>query len=220
MRRRDLGELVGRIVLAWALSSAVGLLAGRYIVGLIIPLLTLASDAISPYTTLIEYDRGVEGDRVSITAYVTRPIYVHHALTLNPGVTMTAAIDAGHVLVPLVILFTALWAPPVVRRRDRARLVVLGLPAACIVLCLTIPFVLIGKIEMMLIEDAAKAGELHSSLLVDWMIFGESGGIWLMPLVAAVLCAQSLPSAAGNENRWRRAAENSTKAAQASAPPA
>jgi len=72
---------------------------------------------------------------------------------------------------------------------------------------------------MMLIDDAASAGELRSSLLVDWMIFCESGGLWLMALVAAALCALSLPSAAGIHDRRRRPAENGSDAPEDSEPP-
>jgi len=197
VKRLDLYKLAARILLAWTLLSAAGILWGRHAVELLIPFLTATIEAVSTsYTPLLEYRSQPDGDKLLMTAYVTQPIYVHSALTLNPGAIMTVGIDELHVLVPLVILFTALLAWPVGSWRERVLLVAFGLPSAFIVSGLTVPFLLAGKIEMMLSDYAAQIRENRSSpVLVSWMIFGESGGRWLIPLVTAALCGLSIRSA-------------------------
>jgi hypothetical protein len=199
VKRLDLYKLAAKILLAWSLLSAAGVLWGRYAVELLIPFLTATTEAVSTsYTPLLTYSSRPDGDQLLMTAYVMQPIYVDSDLTLNPGATITVGIDELHVLVPLVILFTALLAWPVASRRERALLVALGLPSAFIVSGLTVPFLLAGKIAMMLGDYAARVGENRSSpLLVSWMIFGESGGRWLIPLVAAFLCRISVRTARG-----------------------
>lgn len=196
MKRLDLYKFAARILLAWSLLSLAGMLWGRYAIELLIPFLTAATEALgTSYTPILEYRSLAGGDQLFMTAYVTQEVYINGALTLNPGATLAVGIDALHVLVPPVILFTALLAWPVGSRRERMLLMVFGVPAAFIVSGLTVPFLLAGKIEMMLMDYAAHAGENRGTpWLVYWMIFGESGGRWLIPLIAAALCGLSAGS--------------------------
>ena len=164
---------------------------GRYAVDALIPFLTIVTDGVdSAYTAVLKYQRAPDGDQLTMTALVTQPIYVHNGLTINPGARMSDAIDDLHVLVPLVILFTTLIAWPANSWRERVLLVAWGVPIAFIVSALTVPFLLSGKLETMLIDSAAQAGIVRApNLTVYWMLFCESGGRWLIPLVAAFVCA-------------------------------
>jgi hypothetical protein len=54
---------------------------------------------------------------------------------------------------------------------------------------LTTPPLLAGKFDLMLADYAARAGlKYEIPGVVYWMIFCESGGRWLLPLLAATLC--------------------------------
>ena len=194
MKRLELSKLVIRIVAAWLLLSTAVLLYSRPIIDFYLPFLSVITDTVSdPYTPTLEYQDLPRGDQLLMTAYVTQPIYAHSALTVNIGAEMTAGLDVLHIVVPLVILFTALCAWPIHRWRERVALVALGLPASFAVMGLTVPFLLTGKIEMMLNDYVVNAGEDRSiPLQVYWMIFCESGANWLIPLVAAAFCALRL----------------------------
>jgi hypothetical protein len=97
------------------------------------------------------------------------------------------------VLVPIVILFAALFAWPVDSWRERTVLVALGVPAAIVISAVTVPFLLSGELDAMLIDYAAGAGLVRrAGPTVYWMVFCESGGRWLIPLVAAIFCALSV----------------------------
>lgn len=63
------------------------------------------------------------------------------------------------------------------------------LPVAALVLALTTPFHLVGLIELA-VQKAAKANQFPRAapLTLEWMIFLEGGGRWLLPVVAALLC--------------------------------
>jgi hypothetical protein len=180
--------------LAWALLSAAGALWGRYVVDPLIPVLTVVTTAINTaYLPILEYRGSPGGDKLTMTAHVSQPIYVHSSLTLNPGSTMADSVDGLHVLVPIVILFAALFAWPVDSWRERTVLVALGVPAAIVISAVTVPFLLSGELDAMLIDYAAGAGLVRrAGPTVYWMVFCESGGRWLIPLVAAIFCALSV----------------------------
>jgi len=190
MRPSDARRISARILLSWALLSAIGLLGVRYAIEVLIPPWMLAAETLgSSYIPVLKYRREAEGERLIMTALVTRPIYVQEKLALPRGAFIDVSIDALHILVPFVILFTLLVAWPVASLRQRARLFAAGLAAALGVSMLTTPALLAGRFDLMLIEYAAQAGMKYDTPgVVYWMIFCESGGLWLLPLLAAPLC--------------------------------
>jgi len=198
--RAEWGGVVVRTAVAWAILTVAGLFWGRGLVELLAPLLSIVADAIdSAYLPILDVRDMTDGLQLFMTAHVLHPLWVHDGLTLNPGATMTAGVSVLHILVPLVIQFTALWAWPASGWRERLLFVASGLPMALLVLSLTIPFLLAGKIDMLLIDYAAQGGEIRNhTLLLNWMIFGESGAIWLIPLIAATLCVTAVRSAERN----------------------
>ena len=70
-----------------------------------------------------------------------------------------AAIHLEHVLLPVVLLYTVLsaWPQPGYGRR-RIVLMLAGVPGALVAVALTTPFLLAGKIEMLLLERSAAMG--------------------------------------------------------------
>ena len=191
MRPSDARGISTRILLSWVLLSAVGLWGGRYAIEALIPPWMLATETVgTSYIPVLRYKSDAEGGRVIMTAYVTRPIYVQEEIAIPRGTFIDISIDALHALVPFIILFTALAAWPVASWRQRARLSAAGLAAALAVSVLTTPALLAGRFDLMLIDHAARAGVKYDPPgIVYWMIFCESGGLWLLPLLAAPLCA-------------------------------
>lgn len=195
MRGHSLLRLSFSVLLAWSLLSVAGAFLGRYAIEPLMPVISIVSDALaSSYTPIVV----THDNEIVMTAAVDEPIYVHHNLTVHPGAKMTAKIDVLHVLVPQVLLFTVLFVWPVGSWRERLRLLAMGLPASLAIAGLTVPFLLAGKIDVMLIEDARRAGEDYGThFLAGWMVVSESGGRWLLPLLIAALCGFRVSSVLG-----------------------
>jgi len=195
MRGYSLLRLSVSVLLVWSLLSVAGVFLGRYAIAPLMPVVSMVSYALaSSYTPML-----VSSEKdIVMTAYVNEPIYIHDNLTLNPGAKMTAQADLMHVLVPQILLFTVLCVWPVGSWRERLTLLAMGLPASLAIAGLTVPFLLAGKIDVMLIEDARRAGEDYGThFLAGWMVVSESGGRWLLPLIMASLCGFKVSSVLG-----------------------
>ncbi|MGE3774487.1 MAG: hypothetical protein AB7I32_16305, partial [Gammaproteobacteria bacterium] len=85
-------------------------------------------------------------------------------------------------------LCSALFALPARDRRDRALLAVSILPLGLAILLATAPFQLVGLIELALQDYASSHGVARADpFSLHWMLFLESGGRWVLPLVFAAL---------------------------------
>ena len=87
-----------------------------------------------------------------------------------------------------MLLYTVLGAWPQPDWRRRLVVMVAGVPAALLAVALTTPFLLAGKIEMLLQERSALAGIVRAEpAILRWMLFTEGGGRWLLAIVLALL---------------------------------
>ena len=206
MWRPDARRISGRILLSWALLSAIGLLGARYAIEVLIPPWMLATQTLgTSYIPVLKYRSAPEGERLVMTAYVIRPIYVEEKLVIPRGTFIDVSINALHALVPFVILFTLLAAWPVAGLRQRLRLLAAGVAASVVVSLLTTPALLAGRFDLMLVDYAARTGTKYDTPgVVYWMIFCESGGLWLLPLLAAPLCALASRGTGRHGTTWAR----------------
>jgi len=87
----------------------------------------------------------------------------------------------------VLLLVTGIATWPFAGRREALLRVLLAAVALPVVLALTTPVLLVGRVQMWLVELAVqhRAG-FHEPSVVTFMIFMESGGRWLVPLVLAV----------------------------------
>jgi hypothetical protein len=137
--------------------------------------------------------------RIELLANVVRPIRLSAEKFIPPGSLLSSGTHVVHTMVPIVILFSVLIAWPVRRIRQRVILLVLGLPTLLLVLGLTTPQLLAARVEMKIIEYKLQEGIISPEpFLIQWMIFLETGGRWLLPLVGAVACVSLL----GFIERW------------------
>ena len=97
--------------------------------------------------------------------------------------------DVFHVLVPLVLLLAVLAAWPIRSPKDllvRALCGALALPA---VLGLTTALTLAGRFKMWLVEATASSPfPVQENWLVQWVLFNELGGRWLIPIAVGIAC--------------------------------
>jgi hypothetical protein len=66
---------------------------------------------------------------------------------------------------------------------------IFGLPGAIIVMAVTTPLFLAARVQMNTMQFALQmGGKPAKPFLIDWMIFTESGGRWLIPIVVGIVC--------------------------------
>lgn len=94
-----------------------------------------------------------------------------------------------HTMVPFVLFLTGVLAWPFKSARELLTRLLVSLPLLVIMLALTAPVLLAGKLDMLLLDAGEYVGvSMEPSFLVHLTIFMEAGGRWLVPIVAAISC--------------------------------
>jgi hypothetical protein len=194
MNRRELIFLTLKGLLAWLILSGLVWYFGEWLAKGLFPLLkavimTMTSE-ISPSLTLVEsaprFDYSIE-----LSAWVLRPIYLNAGQFIPPGTELKISVHLLHALVPLVIEGAILLTWPVQCRSQRWMLIALGLLTALLVFMAIVPAQLLGKLEISFL-DVASTGQNPRPVpwFVDWMVFCEMGGRWLLAISSAWFCIQ------------------------------
>lgn len=181
-----------RLVAAWILLSAAGFWQGAELLRWCVPLLTGTVRIIAPELTshVTILGQGPTA-QILLDARVARPIRFDDTHGVGTGEALPSRINVVHALVPLVILWSALLAMPARRARDRGLMLLLAVPVSAGVLAVTSPFHLVGLIEQSLQTYADSNGIPRSPpFALNWMIFLEGGGRWLLPVACALLTAR------------------------------
>jgi hypothetical protein len=200
--KRRLRAAAARLAGAWALLSIAGLVAGAPLLRALLPWFEPICAALLPgfSATLRVVERSPD-TVIVLSLHALEAIRVGAQVVVPPLERLEASTTLLHNLVPPVLLFTALAALPARGWRERLTLFALGVPAAALVLALTTPFHLAGLVETSFQDAAASLGVPRPTpWTLNWMLFLEGGGRWLLPLLAAVGClgvAQRLRPAAG-----------------------
>ena len=194
MNRRELMSLTLKGLLAWLILSGLVWYFGEWLGKGLLPLLravimTMTSE-MSPSLKLVEsasqFDYLIE-----LSAWLLRPVYLNAGQFIPPGTELKSSAHLLHALVPLIIEAAILLVWPVQRLSQRCLLSALGLMTAVLVIMATLPALLLGKLEISF-QDIAEKGQNSRPLLwfVDWMVFCEMGGRWLLAIAAAWLTIQ------------------------------
>ncbi len=195
MSRRELFSLTLKGLLAWLVLSGLVLFLGEWLIISLFPLLkavmiSMAPD-LSPSLKLVESAQSQLDASIELSAWVLRPVYLNASHFIPPQTVLKSSAHLLHSFVPFVIEGAILLAWPVQGWRQRLWLLGLGLLAAVLVIVATLPTQLLGKLEISF-QDIAESGANPRlvPLFVDWMVFCELGGRWLLGIVAAWLCIQ------------------------------
>jgi len=195
MNRRDLVYLILKGFLAWLVLSGLAGYFGEWLVKGLFPLLKAVmmtmTPELAPSMKLVKLAQSELEYSVELSAWVLRPIYLNAGQYIPPGTDLKSSAHLLHVLVPLVIEGTILLVWPVQRWPQRFLLIALGLLTAILVVTATLPAHLLGKLEISF-QDVALTGQNPRPVpwFVDWMVFCEMGGRWLLGIAAAWLCIQ------------------------------
>ncbi|MGR8950704.1 MAG: hypothetical protein ACU84Q_21895 [Gammaproteobacteria bacterium] len=186
---RQLLKLIGKIFLVWALLSAFGALYGKQIINPALPLMQgFAQNITDDFYVNLAWQKQNTG-MLMIEANFGIPKTSIRALGINPGASISAGTNIEHILVPLVLLFTLVICWPAKRWKHRGILLLLSIPAAVASLLLTTPFLLVGKVEGLLQDQATQIGIVRDKpAYLDWMLFTEVGGRWLVPICLGLFC--------------------------------
>lgn len=148
-----------------------------------------------------------DGMLVHLIATTRKPI----AGIAGYGSDLTAGAHTFHALLPAVWLFSLLLAWPVERLGERTLLLLAGLPLSWLLLAITLPFQLAGMIEVMFQQYAAQYGVSRPKpWLLNWLIFFELGGDWVVPFLLAFATGTVVT---GTPGKPRSAANNPKRSA-------
>jgi hypothetical protein len=192
MSQRDLIVLILKGLLGWLILSGLAWFGGVWLVYGLIPLIkavimTMTSE-ISPGLTLVPSNSDFS---IELSAWVLKPMYINLSQFIPPGTELKSSADLLHILVPLVIEGSILLVLPVPSWSQRWVLITFGLLTATLVILVTLPALLLGKLEIAF-QDVAMTGKNPRTVpwFVDWMVFCELGGRWLLAIAAAWLSIQ------------------------------
>jgi hypothetical protein len=189
--RRPLLRLAMRVLAVWAALGVLLFVFGRDLMSLMLPLFAeFIEVAQGDYTATLELARDERGGSVRMLPTMIKPMALGPRYTIPSGAQLGwFSTTVAHALVPILLLLTALLAWPARHRSEWVLRAATAVPALLLVALLGAPLVLMGRVQMWLTEAAARGGaSVHEPGMVSFMIFMESGGSWLIALVAALGC--------------------------------
>ncbi|AEG00382.1 hypothetical protein [Methylomonas methanica] len=193
MNRPELFNLTLKGLLAWLVLSGLVLFFGDRLITGLFPLLKAVmismTPDLSPSLLVVRSPQSLFDYAIELSAWVLQPIYLDANHFIPPPTELKSSEHLLHSFVPLVIEGSILLVWPVQYWRQRVLLLGLGVLAAVLLIVATIPAQLLGKLEIAF-QDIAESGVNPRPVprFVDWMIFCELGGRWLLGIAAAWLC--------------------------------
>ena len=188
--RRRLLRRLPALALAWGGLTVAVLAGGAQALLLAHPVLEAEVEALMPsYIARIQprsADPHATGGDIVLVVHAVQPDPISGDHHVAPFVDIQESVNAGHELVPVIILVSMVLAWPWRRWSDTARALALALVASALLLAWTVPVHLAGLFELNL---QRMAGNFHETRDKPWylgqMIFFESGGLWLLALALA-----------------------------------
>lgn len=190
MIAKPLTQLSLRLIVAWLLVSIFFFVSGEWVVRALLPYLTAVTNMLAHnYTTELSISNNSTGKIIAIVATATEDVYRLEIPIAPIGTRINGSGTLMHALVPIVILYTILIAWPAALTKLFTH-IVLGVPATLCMLALTTPMLLLSHIEQVFHTAAQNyAGkELPLPFMMNWVVFMELGGMWLLPMVFSFLC--------------------------------
>jgi hypothetical protein len=195
MKRCDLIILSLKIILVWLILSGVGWYFGGWLLKGLFPfikpvMMTMMPELVTSIK-LVSSGKSQLDSSIELSAWVLHPIYLNAGHFIPSKTELKSSANLLHTLVPLVIEGTILLVWPVKYWMQRLLLIALGLLMMVLVVLAILPAQLLGILEISF-QDVALTGQAPRTVpwFVDWMIFCEMGGRWLLGIVAAWICVQ------------------------------
>ncbi|MEM8844039.1 MAG: hypothetical protein AAGB35_03260 [Pseudomonadota bacterium] len=180
-----------RVVIVWALLSIIFLIIGRYFIIAFLPYLTFLLDIFAyNYTNALTITNDGFSSLIQTKITTTAIIYVNAIAVAPPGIELVASTNLVHSLVPVVILYTILLSWPNVAPKELVYLLIVSIPIMLLILGVSVASILTSHIQAAFFEEAMRISDrfIDPPFVVNWAIFLESGGRWLLPIIGAIIC--------------------------------
>lgn len=189
-RRAFVAGLGLRLLLAWLLTGALLFFFARPLIAPLQPLVLAVLQAVHPQ---YDYQLSLQDSKGSLallaTATVREPIALTDIVHVEAGHVFEQGGRVIHALVPVVILFSVLVAWPVKALLDRVLLLLLAVPVSVGLILAVVPFQLAGRVNLAFQQLRTRLElPIDQDVIIQWMVFCETGGRWLLPLLAAIVC--------------------------------
>lgn len=194
--RAELARISLLFGLGCVLWLAVALLCGRTLATGLLPLLRWEIAQLAPKYEITDLGVARSGGE---TAIVLRAETAHSrsygGRTLPARAALSSSTLLGHLLQPLVVMFSLISTAALLQPRYALRFFLLAVPAAVAVLMVDVPFVLVGALEDLVLANVASS-QVSPSPWVIWMNFLNGGGRLAIGLGAALLVIGLVPKLA------------------------
>lgn len=197
MSRRKLPSALARLIAAWGGLTWIACGIGPGLIMMVhSPVEFMVEELMPGYVTSMSAPMPHEGSGdIAISVRAFRPVAIAGDYQVAAGIPMSESIDAGHDLVPAILLLSVLAAWP--HRGFRKGLWSFGWGAlSCLPLLIwTVSVHIAGLFEINL-QRVASACHLvrEKPWFLSQFIFFESGGSWLIALLLATAIAMSVNS--------------------------
>lgn len=192
-----------RLFACWLLASTAATWFAR---PLFTPLLPLAGSLFETLLPGFDASLGYAGpalDAAVLGRFTLREsIAFSEQLAIHRGETLELRVGLGHQALPIVIFVVALCALPFANGRERALGGMLALVLAVLLAVTLLSVQFAGLVELSFERSRERFGIANPpDLLLATMIFLESGGRWLVPIVLAALCRAALVRRAASSGK-------------------
>lgn len=194
MQRIEISLLLFKAFMAWLVWSCLAWYFGLPLLTLLFPLLKAVmihlQPNLAPSLNLLQ-STDMQTYTLELSALVLKPLYLNASHSIPKGTELKASAQLLHVLVPFVIEATVLSVWPLQHFYQRLQLLLLGFFSSILVVLALLPAQLLGNLEIAL-QQIAENGLNPRTVpwFVDWLVFCEMGGRWLLAISCAWLCIQ------------------------------
>ena len=185
-------KTIGRLFFVWAITASVGYHSASNIFASALPLLTEVVDALdSDFVPHIEIVGDKHKEKLQMSAFIVRNLAVTSKGYIAAGQTTgVLQADLHHLLVPCVLAWTFLFAAPVTSILELILRTGAGVVAFFVLLALMTSVQLIGLFDIWVVETTERAGvSIEAPWALQFLLFSESGGRWLIGIVVGLCCA-------------------------------
>lgn len=190
MIAKPIAQIILRLIIVWLLVSIFLFNVGEWIIHALLPYLGFCVNLLGHnYTAELSIDSSVTGKIISLVATASEDIYRLEIPIAPKGTVFAGQVTLMHALVPVVILFTILFSWFTTRYRFITQIIA-GIPMALLILTLTTPMLLSSHVEQVFHTAAQHYAEkeLPMPFIMEWVVFMEMGGVWLLPIIGAFFC--------------------------------
>lgn len=180
-----------RLSAIWLVLCVAGYFLGSQILRACLPLVDFVISAIqSDFAPSLDVVGARGTAELRMSAILLRDVPLDHTRYLETARHVDyTTMDVFHVLVPPVILLAVLCAWNVYTLKDLLIRVLSGALALPTVLAMTTALTLAGRFKMWLIEATASGPfPMQEDWLIQWVLFNELGGRWLIPIAVGIAC--------------------------------